>query len=61
MEEKTALQGTKEISEYAGRPWNTVKILIKDHKFPAVLLNGRWESDKTLISNWRKRFIENAV
>ncbi len=51
------LSGQDEISVYCGRCWRVVIRWIKDLNFPAVKIDGRWESDKDLIVEWRKRQI----
>lgn len=59
--EDTALLGTKQIADFVGRPWNTIKKMLTEHGFPAAKINGRWESDKELIGNWRRRMIEKET
>ena len=51
---KTILVGTKEISNYTGRSWNTILDWIENRGFPARMIDSRWESDKQLIDNWRR-------
>lgn len=57
MGKTTVLSGTKEISRFSGRPWNTIKKWIASRNFPARKIDGRWESDAELIARWRRRQI----
>jgi len=55
------LVNMSEISAYAGRPANTIKAWVKEHNFPAVKIDGRWESNTELIDNFQKRRIEEMT
>ena len=55
------LVGMKEIEQYVGRPGNTIKLWIRDNNFPAVKINGRWESNTELIDTYRRRRIESMI
>jgi hypothetical protein len=52
------LVNMSEIVAYTGRPANTIKAWVKKHNFPAVKIDGRWESNTELIDNFQKRRIE---
>jgi len=57
----TRLLGMKEIAEYTGR---SPKIVIKwseNDNFPAVKIDGQWESNTDLIDGYQLRRIERAV
>ena len=56
MENKN-LVGKKEILNYTRRSWKTVKIWIIDEGFPAMKLDGVWESSIDMIDNWKKKKI----
>jgi hypothetical protein len=55
------LVGMQEIEKYVGRPGNTIKQWIRDNNFPAVKINGRWESNTDLIDAYRLRRIEELL
>jgi hypothetical protein len=57
----TALTGLKEISQYTRRGKEVVKRLVRLHRFPAVVIEGQWQSDTELIDRWVKAQIEEAV
>lgn len=48
------LVGKKAICAFCGRSWQVVKGWIEREGFPAKKMEGVWESDKDLISSWRK-------
>ncbi len=52
------LIGSKEIESYCGRCWEVVSLWIKEKKFPAKKIDGRWEAFPDRIDNWRKKRIE---
>ena len=54
---KTILSGLGEISRYVGRDKRTVLRWIQELSFPAKLMAGRWESDKLLVDEWRRKTI----
>lgn len=47
-----------EICEYVGRNVVTIKKWIKEEKFPAIKVDGRWESNTLLIDKFRQQRIE---
>lgn len=53
----TCLSGRKEIIRYVGRSWQTIRKWIREKGFPARKLDGRWESDVEMISEWRRKQI----
>ncbi len=60
LAEDTTLYGQNEIADFYGRDWRTVKKLIREG-FPAVKIEGRWESDKVLIRRWRRSYVEQKA
>lgn len=50
-----------EIVAYAGRSANTIKVWIREQNFPAVKIDGRWESNTELIDNFQRIRIENMT
>jgi hypothetical protein len=44
----------KEIQDFVGRPWSIIHKWIIERKFPAINIDGRWESDSELIIEWRR-------
>lgn len=50
-----------EIEEYTGRSGKVIKQWIKDHNFPAVMIDGRWESNTDLIDSFQRRRIEKMT
>lgn len=57
----TTLLGMKEIMDYTGRNRIIVMKWIENDNFPAVKVDGRWESDTDLIDEYRRRRIERLV
>lgn len=55
------LIGMNEIAEYTGRNWAIVIKWIENDNFPAVKIDGRWESNTDLIDEYQRRRIERAV
>jgi len=51
------LTGKKNICNFVGRSWKTVEEWIVCQDFPARKLNGVWESDSELITQWRRKKI----
>lgn len=51
------LTGTKQICSFMGRSWRTVEKWIINDDFPAKKMNGIWESDAELITQWRQKRI----
>lgn len=49
-----ALVGMGEIATYLGRSPTTVQKLIREMRFPARKIMGKWESDKEAVDAWRK-------
>jgi len=59
MEEKgRVLVGLKEICSYTERGKATIRKWTDEDNFPAVVVDGRWESNTALIDAWRTRRIE---
>lgn len=54
----THLSGRKEIMCHVRRAWPTIRKWIKHQHFPARKIDGQWESDTTLIDEWRKKQIQ---
>ena len=52
-----SLTGKKNICNFLGRSWDTVERWIREKEFPACKIDGVWESDSELITNWRRRQI----
>lgn len=52
-----SLIGLEEICAYARRSEATVRKMIQENGFPAAKIHGTWESDKTLIDQWKQRLI----
>ncbi len=52
------LMGMDEICAYAGRHKSVIKRWIERDGFPAALIDGRWESNTTLIDKFRLLRIE---
>ena len=48
------LTGKKNICNFLGRSWDTVERWIREEGFPARKIDGVWESDSELITNWRR-------
>lgn len=57
----TALTGKKEIVRHTGRSWQIVRKWIEHRGFPAVKVDGRWESDAQMIIEWRRKQIAEKV
>ncbi len=55
------LVGMKDICNYAGRSKCTIRKWTEEENFPAVVIDGRWESNTTLIDAWQQRRIERLV
>ena len=58
--ESQILVGIKAIRAFVGRSWKTISGWIETQDFPAIKVDGVWESDRELILQWRKRRIEKA-
>jgi len=50
-----------EIEAYVGRNRRTIYKWIAKENFPAVMVDGRWESHTDLIDAFRKRRIESLT
>ena len=50
-----------EIEDYTGRNRRTISKWAEEENFPAVKVDGRWESHTGLIDAWRKRRIEQMT
>lgn len=56
-----ALVTMDEIVVYVGWHKNKIKEWIETENFPAVKLDGRWESNTALIDSWRRKRLEEKV
>lgn len=54
------LDGLESIAAYAGVSKNTLKGLIKNEKFPAGKIGGKWGSTEGAIDNWRFKRMQSA-
>ena len=54
------LTGKKNICNFLGRSWDTVERWIREKGFPARKIDGVWESDSELITNWRRSQINGG-
>lgn len=54
MEQKKILVSIEAIAKYFGRSKNTVKDLVKSDNFPAVKIDGRWESNTELVDTYQR-------
>jgi predicted DNA-binding transcriptional regulator AlpA len=57
----TILVGMKAICKFTGRSENTVKRWIRMQNFPAVFVDGRWESNSALIDTFMLRRIKTLI
>ena len=57
----TTLVGRKDIIKFTERSWKVIKRWINTRGFPAVKVDGRWESDKDLIREWRKDQLQQGI
>lgn len=57
---ENGLIGLKEIAGYLRRSPATAMKLIQTEGLPATKILGVWESDKTLIDEWRRQKIEGC-
>ena len=55
------LTGKKNICNFLGRSWDTVERWIREEGFPARKIDGVWESDSELITNWRRSQINGGA
>lgn len=55
------LMGMKEIAEYTGRNRAVVIKWIENDNFPAIKIDGRWESNTDLIEEYHRHRIERVV
>lgn len=55
------LSGMDEITEYARRSSVTILDWIRNMNFPARKIGGIWESDTSLIDQWRREQIMKNV
>lgn len=60
-EESDGLRGLPRIAAFAQYGVNTVKRMIENESFPAIMVEGAWESSKRLIDEWRIRRIRDAM
>jgi hypothetical protein len=59
--QSTRLVGMDAIEDYAERNRKTIKKWIVEDHFPAVLVDGRWESNTELIDQYFRRKIEAVL
>ena len=55
------LMRQEEIAGYTGRSIKVVKKWIRQHNFPAVKIDGRWESHTALIDKYRAARIKRRI
>lgn len=55
------LSGVKEISSYSERPWEVIHQWVREKKFPARKIDGRWESFKGMIDKWFEDQIRGVI
>ena len=55
------LSGLKEISIYSDRPWKVIRKWIREKRFPARKIDGRWESYKGLVDQWFEEQIREVT
>jgi hypothetical protein len=51
-DEKTMLNGMKEICNFTSRAETTVLKWFREYNFPAKKVGGRWISDTEMIKKW---------
>jgi hypothetical protein len=54
------LQGRDAIAEFTGRRWAVILRWIREKGFPATKLGGVWESEREMITQWRREQIRKA-
>lgn len=54
------LTGKKRITGFVERSWKTVRRWIEEEEFPAKKMDGVWESDADLITEWRVKQIKEG-
>ena len=54
------LIGMDAIEDYTGRNKRTIRKWVEQNNFPAIKIDGRWESNTALIDQWRLRRIKAA-
>lgn len=60
-EQSRMLLSMDEIEAYTGRSRQTIRKWVEDDNFPAVKIDGRWESRTDLIDAYRERRINRLV
>lgn len=60
MAKGQTLVGLVMIAEYVGRGRKTIRKRIRDENFPALMVDGRWESNTVLIDEYEQRRIAQA-
>ncbi|MBI9077950.1 MAG: hypothetical protein JEZ02_21300 [Desulfatibacillum sp.] len=60
MSANTILSGRDQIQKFLGRSWKTVRAWI-NMGAPIAKLDGRWESDKEQLLEWRRSQIASSV
>jgi len=53
-----SLVGKREICKYVRRSWTTVLDWVKTSGFPAAKIGGVWESDTSLVDDWKRTKIK---
>ncbi len=51
----------EEIAEYTGRNRKTIKKWVEEENFPAVKVDGRWESNRELIDEFQRQRIKKMI
>lgn len=51
----------EEIATYSGRSKNTILKWVEENNFPAIKVDGRWESNADLIEDWQRRRLEKIT
>lgn len=51
----------EEIAQYTGRSKNTIRKWVEEDNFPAVQVDGRWESNMDLIEEFQQQRIKRMI
>ncbi len=51
------LRGMHEIQRWTGYSEKAIAVLVESEGFPAAIIAGKWESSKSLITEWRRATI----
>lgn len=57
----TVLIGRKAICDYCKRSWDVIKRWVDEKRFPARKIDDVWESDTSLIDEWRREQIRGGL